>query len=307
MIKKPHHLVSISDLQTKEIEALLDQSQAFADQMKKGKTLSSRLKDKLILTLFFETSTRTRTSFEIAAKKLGAEVVHWDVASSAMTKEESFLDTIQTLGAMKPDAVIIRHSEYNAPYFVSTQLNCPVINAGDSWRAHPTQALLDALTIRQEKGHIKDLNIAICGDVAHSRVAASNMVLLDKLGAKIRIIAPDFLLPDKLPIDAEKVEFFSDLHEGLPGADIIMTLRIQKERMESSRIPDNLSYFNAYGIDLKHLDLAGPKACVMHPGPMNRNVEISDNAADDPKRSLILKQVANGIPTRMAVLCRALS
>lgn len=302
LLSKPRHLISISDLSAKDLEVLLDQAQTFSEEMYQGKQSSLSLKNKLILTLFFEPSTRTRTSFEIAAKRLGAEVVHWDAASSSMSKQENFLDTVQTLGAMRPDAIIMRHSEYNAPYFVSTQLQCPVINAGDSWRAHPTQALLDALTIRQKKGHIKDVTVAICGDVAHSRVASSNIVLLDKLGAKVRIIAPDFLLPQKLPIDADKVEMYSDLDKGLPGADIVMTLRIQKERMESSQIPDDLSYFKAYGITLKHLDLAGPKACVMHPGPMNRNVEISDEAADDSKRSLVLQQVANSIPVRMAVL-----
>ncbi len=301
------HLTGIEDLDKEEIISLLDRAQSYADKLEKGNWKSDLLKDKVILQLFFEASTRTRISFEMAAKRLGASVINWNAESSSMKKDESFLDTIQTLGAMKPNAVVIRHAEYNAPYFVSTQMSCPVINAGDSYHEHPSQALLDALTIRQAKGKIEGLTVTICGDVAHSRVANSNMMLLDKLGAKLRVIAPYELMPENFPVAKGEVKTFSSLEEGLPGSDIVMVLRIQKERMESSLIPDATQYFRSFGLTPDRLDLAGPEALVMHPGPMNRGVEISDDMADHPTRCLVKKQVANGIPTRMAILDRAFS
>jgi aspartate carbamoyltransferase catalytic subunit len=294
------HLTGIEPLSKANILSLLDKAQNFSDTLKAGGKITRALDGKIIITMFFENSTRTRLSFEMAAYKLGASVINWDSNTSSLKKNESFLDTILTVGAMAPDAVIVRHSEYEAPVFMSKRMPCSVINAGDSWREHPTQALLDALTIRQAKGAIDGLTIAICGDIAHSRVAASNILLLSKLGAKIRAIAPDFLMPQKWPVPG--IQPFTNMEDGLPGADIIMMLRNQKERMDASRIPDDATFHRQYGLTRARLDLAGKQALVMHPGPINRNVEIADDVADDPERSLILNQVANGIPVRMAVL-----
>lgn len=305
MPKDNRHFLNISDFTKEDILAFLKHAQHFSDNLKKGEVQTDTLKDKVILTLFFENSTRTRISFEMAAARLGATVINWDVKTSSMSKDESFLDTIQTLGAMRPDAVIVRHSEYNAPYYLSTKIDCPVINAGDSYRAHPTQALLDALTIQQHKGDIEGLNIAICGDVAHSRVASSNFALLDMLGANLRIIAPDFLMPEKLPVPSIKT--YTNMDEGLEGCDVVMMLRIQKERMQASQIPDDATYFRDYGLTKQRLENAAADVIVMHPGPMNRNVEIAEDIPDDPQYSVILSQVANGVPARMAVLEWALS
>ena len=295
-----NHFLNISDFSKEDLLSFLDRAQEWAGKLEKGEVKEQPLAGKVILTLFFENSTRTRTSFEIAAQRLGAKVVNWDVSTSSMAKEESFLDTIQTLGAMKPDAVIVRHREYNAPYFISTKLDCPVINAGDSYRAHPTQALLDALTIQQSKRTIEGLSIAICGDIAHSRVANSNFVLLNKLGANLRIIAPPSLMPEKMPV--EGIETFTNMDEGLQDCDVVMMLRIQKERMQSSQIPDNKTYFQDYGLTKDRLKGAKSDVIVMHPGPMNRNIEIAEDLPDDPRYSVILKQVQNGVPARMSVL-----
>ena len=301
----PRHFNNISDFSSAELDALLDRAQYWHDALKTPGFKSDLLVGKILFTLFFENSTRTRTSFELAAKRLGAEIVNWDVKTSSMTKDESFLDTIQTLGAMSPDGIIIRHSEYNAPNFVAGHVACPVVNAGDSYRAHPSQALLDALTIRQCKGRLQGLTVAICGDVAHSRVAGSNFVFLSKMGVNVRLIAPNFLIPEKLP--APDIQTFTSLEEGLPGCDVIMMLRIQKERMKASQIPDDLTYFRDYGLTRARLALAKPDAIVMHPGPMNRGVEIDYDIPDDPQVSVILKQVANGVPARMAILEKTLT
>lgn len=255
---------------------------------------------KAVFNLFFEDSTRTRMSFELAAKKLGLDVVNFSTSVSSMKKGESLYDTLATLAAMKPDAIVLRHAEYNAPRFAASIFGCPVVNAGDSWRAHPTQALVDALTIREVKDEIKGLTIAICGDIAHSRVARSNYILLSRLGANVRIVAPKLLMPQEK--EFAQAARFDSLDEGIKGADIIMMLRLQKERMERSLIASDADYFGTYGLTAKRLELARPDVYVMHPGPMNRNVEISDEVADDPQRSLILKQVALGVPVRMAVL-----
>lgn len=294
------HLLGIDHLSADEIEALLDRSNYYAEALKKGEWDKNKLQNKIVLTLFFENSTRTLTSFDIATKRLGADVVVWHPKISSVHKDENFTDTIDTLAEMEPDAVVIRHSEYNAPSFVASRVRCPVINGGDSWREHPTQALLDALTMIQEKKTLEGLNVAICGDIAHSRVANSNMILLEKMGAQVKIIAPESLMPEKFPI--ENAETYTSLEEGLPGSDVVMMLRIQKERMDSSLIPDSAAYHNSFGLTHERLKLAKPDAMVMHPGPMNRGIEISDDVADDPDRSFIAKQVANGIPTRMAVL-----
>lgn len=295
----PNHLTGIDHLSKDDIIALLDRAQDYADRLDRGDEIPQILRGKTIITMFFENSTRTRLSFEMAAVKLGAHVIHWDMETSSLKKNETFLDTVLTVGAMRPDAVIVRHSEYEAPVFMAKRMGCAIINAGDSWREHPTQGLLDALTIRQAKGRIEGLTITLCGDVAHSRVAASNFGLLSKLGARLRVIAPDFLMPDKFPVPG--IETFTRMEDGLPGSDIIMMLRNQKERMDPSRIPDDAAFHRDYGLTRERLALA-PGAFVMHPGPINRGVEIADDVADHPTQSLILKQVQNGVPARMAVL-----
>ena len=227
-------------------------------------------------------------------------MVNWNPETSALSKGENFIDTINTLCAMSPDAIVMRHSEYGAPKVVAQRAACPVINGGDSWREHPTQALLDALTLQQHFGKLKGLTVAIIGDIAHSRVAGSNIVLLRKMGANVSVIAPPVLMPEKLP--AEGVKTFNTLEDGLPGADAIMTLRLQKERMDTALIHSDAAYFNAFGLTADMMDRLAPQAVVMDPGPLVRGVQMEDSLAEDPKRSLILKQVANGIPTRMAVL-----
>ncbi len=293
-------LTGIDPLSKDEILGLLDRADDYANRLLRGNFQSDLLRGKAIFTLFFEDSTRTRTSFELAAKRLGAEVINWDEKTSSVSKGETFADTILTLGAMRPDAVIVRHKEYGAPLTIAEMVDCPVINAGDSWREHPTQALLDALTIRRHFGKIEGLRVAICGDIAHSRVASSNMILLRRLGANVRIIAPPALKPEKFPADS--VEAFDDMRQGLQGCDVVMMLRNQKERMQSGLISSDEEFFAQYGLTHDKLAWANTGAMVMHPGPMNRNVEISGELADDPAHSLILQQVQNGVPTRMAVL-----
>ena len=297
---KLKHLLGIDELGADEITAILDLADFYAKAIADKTCDHTKLANKIILNLFFENSTRTLTSFEMAAKRLGAEVVNWNPETSSLTKGENFTDTIDTLAAMKPDAIVMRHSEYGAPKFAAGRVECSVINGGDSWREHPTQALLDALTIRQHFGKIDGLNIKIVGDIAHSRVASSNIQLLHKMGAKVSVIAPAILMPEKLPFS--EIEAFTSLDEGLPGADIIMTLRLQRERMDRALISTDASYFNEFGLRLETLDRLAPKAMVMDPGPLVRGVQMEDTVAEDPARSLILKQVANGIPTRMAVL-----
>lgn len=294
------HLLGISDLSATQIAALLERTRHHAQALKHGDWDPARLKGKIILHLFFEDSTRTLTSFEVAAKRLGAQVVNWNPHTSSLSKGESFIDTIDTLGAMGADALVIRHSEYGAPITVAQRVKCPVINGGDSWREHPTQALLDAHTMIEAKGGLENLTVTIIGDIAHSRVAASNMILLTKMGAHVRVIAPATLLPEKLP--APDIAKFTSLAEGLPGSDIVMTIRLQKERMDRGLIPSPEAYFAQYGLTSAVLDQYAPKALVMDPGPLVRGMQMEDDVAEDPRRSLILKQVANGIPTRMAVL-----
>ncbi len=294
------HLLGIDHLGKKDINEILDLAQKYADDLKSGKWDQSRLKGKIVLNLFFENSTRTLTSFEMATKRLGGDVVNWDIATSSISKGESFTDTVDTLCAMKPDAIVIRHSEYGASKFLASRAKCPVINGGDSWREHPTQALLDTLTLRQKFGSIDGMTIAIIGDIAHSRVASSAMQIFTKLGANVRVIAPEVLMPEK-PV-VETVEKYTSLEDGLPGADVVMTLRLQKERMDKALIVSDAAYFNEFGLTLEKLNKFAPKAFVMDPGPIVRNVQLSDDLADDPEKCLVLKQVANGIPTRMAVL-----
>ncbi|MBU0800406.1 MAG: aspartate carbamoyltransferase catalytic subunit [Alphaproteobacteria bacterium] len=296
------HLIGIDQWADAEIQAALDRAQFYADHIAADTGYSNdTLRGRRVLNLFFENSTRTRASFDMAARRLGAEAINLDIATSSVKKGETLMDTVATMAAIvRPDAIVMRHSEYGAPGYVAPHVKCPVINAGDSWREHPTQALLDALTIIRRKGGIAGRTIAICGDIAHSRVANSNMILLTRLGANVRVIAPPALVPQKFPVAG--VRHFETMEDGLPGCDIVMMLRLQKERMQAGLIESESDYFKHYGLTPERLALAGRDADVMHPGPMNRGVEIADEVADDPQRSLILEQVRNGVPARMAVL-----
>lgn len=296
------HLTGISDLSDSDIRALLDQGHDYATALDQGDFHSDRLKGRVIVNMFLENSTRTRTSFEMAGLRLGARLINWDSETSSLKKGESFGDTIRTLGAMRPDALVIRSAEYNAPHMVAQMIACPVINAGDSWREHPSQALLDTLTLERHfktKG-LSGLTIAICGDVSHSRVASSDMQIFSRLGATVRVVAPPFLMPNKFPVTG--IETFTSLEDGLPGCDVVMMLRNQKERMNEDLIPSDAAFHRQYGLTQERLALANKGAVVMHPAPMNRGVEIADEVADDPTRSLIFKQMQNGVPARMAVL-----
>ncbi|MFA5593484.1 MAG: aspartate carbamoyltransferase catalytic subunit [Micavibrio sp.] len=294
-------LIGIDALSAKEIGIILQLANYYADRLGDRSFKPEILRGFIVLTLFFEDSTRTRVSFEMAAKRLGADVVNMDIRTSSMSKGESLTDTIQTLVAgIDPDAIVVRHHEYNAPRFIANLVQCPVINAGDSYREHPTQALLDALTIQRHFGRIEGLRVAICGDIAHSRVANSNMILLHKMGAEIHVVAPPLLKPEKFPV--EGVKAFDTMQDGLAGCDVVMMLRNQKERMQAGLIESDDVFFRDFGLTHEKLAYAKPEAVVMHPGPMNRGVEIDGGVADDPARSLILEQVKNGVPARMAVL-----
>lgn len=295
------HLLGIDELSRDDIQDFLDRAQYYVEALQSGKWDRSKLQHKIVLSLFFEPSTRTLTSFDMAAKRLGADVVNWSPETSSLAnKGESFSDTIETLNAMGPDAIVIRHHEYGAPNFVAKRVDCPVINAGDSWRQHPSQALLDALTIEQNFDKVEGLTVTLVGDIAHSRVASSNMQLLTKIGANVRIVAPENLMPQKLPADG--IETFTNLEEGLKDTDIIYTIRLQKERMENGLIESNEAYFNQFGLTHERVDAIAPKAMIMEAGPLVRGMQMSDELADDPNRNLMKKQVTNGIPTRMAIL-----
>ena len=251
------------------------------------------------INLFFEASTRTQASFELAGKRLGADVMNMSVANSSVKKGETLVDTAMTLNAMRPDVLVVRHSSAGAVALLSQKVGCPVINAGDGAHEHPTQALLDALTIRRAKGKVGRLIVAICGDVLHSRVARSNILLLNALGARVRVVAPSTLLPSG--IADMGVEVFQNMEDGLRDADVVMMLRLQRERMAGSFVPSVREYFRYYGLDADKLSLAKPDALVMHPGPMNRGVEIASDIADGPQ-SVIELQVEMGVAVRMAVM-----
>ena len=300
MNKNIQHLRDIEDLSIDDIQAIMSRAAFFKDALETNKDVSHKHRGKVGLSFFVENSTRTRISFEIAALRLGLNIIHWDSASSSLSKGESFDDTVETLSAIAPDVLIMRHSEFNAPRSVARFMNCPVVNGGDSYRAHPTQALLDLQTIQQAKGDVSKLKIAICGDIAHSRVARSNATLLNKLGAELHMVAPEYLMPQD--VGYENATAFTSLDEGIKDCDVVMMLRLQKERMQQGLITSDQDYFKEFGLTQQRLKHAKPDAIVMHPGPMNRGVEIDDAVADDPVRSVILKQVANGVPTRMAVL-----
>ncbi len=296
----PHrHLLGIAGLARPDIEALLDLAEeavAVSRQVEKKKTA---LRGRTQINLFFEPSTRTQSSFEIAGKRLGADVMNMSVATSSAKKGETLVDTAMTLNAMRPDIIVVRHHAAGAVNLLARKVDCSVINAGDGAHEHPTQALLDALTIRRNKGRIEGLIIAICGDILHSRVARSNMLCLAQLGARVRLIAPPTLLP--AGIEGFGFEVFTSMKQGLKDADIVMTLRLQRERMNGGFIPSPKEYFRYYGLDAEKLGYARPDALVMHPGPMNRGVEISTEVADGAQ-SLIREQVEMGVAVRMAVL-----
>ena len=296
----PHrHLLGIEGLSPAEIVTLLDLAEEAVAVNRQIEKKKSVLRGRTQINLFFEASTRTQSSFELAGKRLGADVMNMAVAQSSVKKGETLIDTAITLNAMRPDILVVRHHAAGAVELLSQKVSCSVINAGDGAHEHPTQALLDALTIRRHKGNIAGLTVAICGDITHSRVARSNIILLNALGARVRVIGPSTLLPSG--IERLGVEVFRDMRKGLAGTDIVMMLRLQRERMEGSFVPSVREYFHFFGLDAEKLAYAKPDALVMHPGPMNRGVEI-DSAIADGAQSLIREQVEMGVAVRMAVL-----
>ncbi|HEV2676822.1 MAG TPA: aspartate carbamoyltransferase catalytic subunit [Aliidongia sp.] len=297
----PHrHLLGIDGLKADDISALLDLAEGYVEQNRADDKKRTVLRGRTIINLFFENSTRTRTSFELAGKRLGADVINMSVDGTSIKKGETLIDTAMTLNAMHLDALVVRHHESGAVHLLADKMNCAVINAGDGAHEHPTQALLDALTIRRRKGSLKGLTVAICGDILHSRVARSNIALLNIMGARVRVVAPRTLLPAQ--IERLGVEVFHDMARGLADVDIIMMLRLQMERMNGNFLPSLREYFHFYGLDQAKLAKAKPDALIMHPGPINRGVEIDSAVADDIDRSLILGQVEMGVAVRMACL-----
>ncbi len=294
------HLLGIDGLSPSEISEILDLADEYVAQNRRVDKKRSILGGRTQINLFFETSTRTRTSFELAGKRLGADVINMTATASAIKKGETLIDTAATLNAMHPDSLVVRHPHSGAVALLSQKMDCSVINAGDGSHEHPTQALLDALTIRRRLGRLDGLTVAICGDILHSRVARSNILLLGIMGAKVRAIAPPTLLPGAM--DRMGVEVFHDMAEGLAGADIVMMLRLQNERMNGAYVPSTREYYHFYGLDQDKLAEAKPEALIMHPGPMNRGVEIDSELADDINRSVIREQVEMGVAVRMAVL-----
>jgi aspartate carbamoyltransferase catalytic subunit len=297
-------LLDVESLKREDIEAILIRSKDF--QPAPGQTFKrfTLLQGRSVVNLFFEASTRTRTSFEIAAKRLGADVLSITASGSSVSKGESLVDTLNTLGAMRPDAIVMRHAASGAPHFLSRYLPVPIVNAGDGTHEHPTQALLDALTILDRRTSLEGLRVAIIGDIAHSRVARSNIFLLSKFGARIVLCGPASLLPKEIGQIAPGVELTTNMERAIRDADVIMMLRVQLERQHEASFPAD-EYFRFYGLRPEHVELAKPNVIVMHPGPINRGREISSEVADS-QRSAILNQVENGIAVRMAVLERVL-
>lgn len=294
------HLLGIETLSREDIQSILDASEHFVARNRAVDKKHSTLKGRTLINLFFEDSTRTRTSFELAGKRLGMDVINMSVSSSSVKKGETLIDTAMTLNAMNPDVIAVRHNESGAVHLLAQKVNCSVINAGDGSHEHPTQALLDALTIRRKKGRIDGLKVAICGDVLHSRVARSNTMLLTKMGATVTLIAPRTLMPAAAHTLGATISF--SMREGLQDADIIMMLRVQNERINGPLVPSPREYFHFYGLDKEKLAYAKPDALIMHPGPINRGVEIDSELADDIHRSVILEQVEMGVAVRQAVL-----
>ena len=294
------HLLGIEHLDPQDITAILDLADQYVDLNRRSVKRADALAGLTQINMFFENSTRTQASFEIAGKRLGADVMNMAMQTSSVKKGETLIDTALTLNAMHPDLLVVRHPHSGAVNLLAEKVNCAVLNAGDGKHEHPTQALLDALTIRRAKGRLHRLNIAICGDIAHSRVARSNILLLGKMENRIRLIAPPTLVPSGI---AEfGVEVFDDMKKGLEGVDVVMMLRLQKERMDGGFIPSEREYYHRFGLDAEKLAHAEDDAIVMHPGPMNRGVEIDGTIADDINRSVIQEQVEMGVAVRMAAM-----
>jgi aspartate carbamoyltransferase catalytic subunit len=293
------HLLGVEGLSPLDILTLLDMAEAAVEVSRQVEKKRTTLRGRTQINLFFEASTRTQSSFELAGKRLGADVMNMSVANSSVKKGETLIDTAATLNAMRPDIIVVRHHQAGAVHLLARKVDCSVVNAGDGAHEHPTQALLDALTIRRNKGRIEGLNVAICGDILHSRVARSNILLLGALGARVRVIGPSTLLP--AGIENMGVEVFRDMRAGLKDVDIVMMLRLQRERMMGAFVPSTKEYFRYFGLDEEKLRFAKPDALVMHPGPMNRGVEI-DSLVADGAQSLIKEQVEMGVAVRMAVL-----
>jgi aspartate carbamoyltransferase catalytic subunit len=299
-LRFPHrHLLGIEGLSPLDIAILLDLADDAVEVSRQVEKKRATLRGRTLINLFFEASTRTQSSFELAGKRLGADVMNMSVASSSVKKGETLIDTAMTLNAMRPDIIVVRHAQAGAVHLLAKKVDCAVVNAGDGAHEHPTQALLDALTIRRNKGRVEGLIVAICGDILHSRVARSNILLLSALGARVRAVGPSTLLPAGL--ERMGVAVFTDMKAGLDNADIVMMLRLQRERMQGGFIPSPREYFRFFGLDEAKLAYARPDALVMHPGPMNRGVEI-DSAVADGAHSRIREQVEMGVAVRMAVL-----
>ncbi|OOY22089.1 aspartate carbamoyltransferase [Thioclava sediminum] len=300
MAFRPRHLLGIEHLSPEDILTVLDLAEKYVDLNRRTVKKTDALAGMTAINMFFENSTRTQSSFELAGKRLGADVMNMSMQTSSVKKGETLIDTALTLNAMHPDLLVVRHGSSGAVDLLAQKVECAVINAGDGKHEHPTQALLDALTIRREKGRIKRLTVAICGDVAHSRVARSNLILLGKMENRVRLIAPPTLMPSG--VSEFGCEVYHDMREGLRDADVVMMLRLQKERMDGGFIPSEREYFHRYGLDAEKLAFAKEDAIVMHPGPMNRGVEIDGTIADDINRSVIQEQVEMGVAVRMAVM-----
>jgi len=301
MMRYPHrHLLAIEGMHPPEIAFLLDLAESYVLLNRSGKTQRDLLRGRTLINLFYEDSTRTRTSFELAGKRLGADVINMSVSTSSVNKGETLLDTAATLNAMRCDLLVVRHDQSGAPNLLAQKVSSAVINAGDGTHEHPTQALLDALTLRRRRGTLEGLLVAICGDILNSRVARSNIHLLGTMGCRVRVIGPLTLIPAAAA--SLGVEVFHDMEAGLRGVDVIMMLRLQRERMSRSLVPSAREYFRFFGLDAEKLAWAKPDALVMHPGPMNRGVEIDSAVADDPAHSVIAEQVEMGVAVRMAVL-----
>jgi aspartate carbamoyltransferase catalytic subunit len=296
----PKHLLGIQNLSIQEAKNILDEAKIFIKLNRSDSKKIEILRGKTQINLFFEPSTRTQSSFDLAGKRLGADVMTMNMSNSALKKGETLIDTAMTLNAMHPDLIVIRHQDSGAPNLLSQKVNCAVINAGDGRREHPTQALLDALTIINRKGKIEGLKIAICGDILHSRVARSNIYLMNMLGAEVNVIAPKTLMPKE--IERLGVKAFTDMKKGLDSCDIVMMLRLQNERMQGSFLPSKREYYEYYGLTPEKLKFASRDALIMHPGPMNRGVEIDTKLADDINVSLVKEQVELGVAIRMACL-----
>ncbi|WP_108835904.1 aspartate carbamoyltransferase catalytic subunit [Tateyamaria sp. Alg231-49] len=294
------HLLGIEHLRPEEIVTLLDLAEDYVTLNRSAEKHSDALAGLTQINMFFENSTRTQASFELAGKRLGADVMNMAMQASSIAKGETLIDTAMTLNAMHPDLLVVRHPHSGAVDLLAQKVNCAVLNAGDGRHEHPTQALLDALTIRRAKGRLHRLSIAICGDIAHSRVARSNIMLLGKMENRIRLIGPPTLMPSG--IGEFGVEVYDDMAEGLADVDVVMMLRLQRERMDGGFIPSEREYFHRFGLDAEKLSHAKPDAIVMHPGPMNRGVEIDGELADDINRSVIQDQVEMGVAVRMAAM-----